>query len=517
MAEQPVTVGQSNSGPRNAGQAGALTGGQTADRANPTTGSPGQAETIGPTIVKRNKALSVGPLKASATLGATLAFLGMHRSLPMLHGSQGCTAFGKIFFIQHFREPMPMQTTAMDQVSTIMGGDDAVVEGLATICKKHDPALIGLPTTGLVETQGADIKRAVRQFRSAHPECERVAVVPVASPDYSGCLETGFNAAVRALIDELVPKATAAGTRPGRRQRQVNVLVGSHLTTGDIEHLKDLLERFRLRPVVLPDIADALDGHLAESDYNALTIGGTPLDELATLGDAAATLVIGGSMAGAADLLAERTGVPDHRFPHLMGLDAMDRFIATLAEISAEPVPERIERQRSQLQDAMLDSHFALGQARIALAADADLLVGFTQLLASLGAETVAAVAPTNAPSLRAAVTSEIKIGDLEDLEQLARANGAEVLITNSHGVPTAERLGIPLLRAGFPQFDRVGGWQRQWIGYSGSRQTLFDLANILLGLHKGEIAPYRSRLKQWPEGERDGQAQDPHHGVAAA
>jgi nitrogenase molybdenum-iron protein alpha/beta subunit len=165
----------------------------------------------------------------------------------------------------------------------------------------------------------------------------------------------------------------------------------------------------------------------------------------------------------------------------------------------------------------MLDSHFALGQARIALAADADLLVGFTQLLASLGAETVAAVAPTNAPSLRAAVTNEIKIGDLEDLEQLARANGAEVLITNSHGVPTAERLGIPLLRAGFPQFDRVGGWQRQWIGYSGSRQTLFDLANILLGLHKGEIAPYRSRLKQWPEGERDGQAQDSHHGVAAA
>ncbi|WP_462322768.1 nitrogenase component 1, partial [Halochromatium sp.] len=64
----------------------------------------------GPIIVKRNKALSVGPLKASSTLGATLAFLGMRRAIPMLHGSQGCTAFGKIFFIQHFREPMPMQT-----------------------------------------------------------------------------------------------------------------------------------------------------------------------------------------------------------------------------------------------------------------------------------------------------------------------------------------------------------------------------------------------------------------------
>ena len=47
-----------------------------------------------PEIVKRNKALAVSPLKASSTLGATLAFLGMERCLPMLHGSQGCTAFG---------------------------------------------------------------------------------------------------------------------------------------------------------------------------------------------------------------------------------------------------------------------------------------------------------------------------------------------------------------------------------------------------------------------------------------
>jgi nitrogenase molybdenum-iron protein alpha/beta subunit len=151
----------------------------------------------------------------------------------------------------------------------------------------------------------------------------------------------------------------------------------------------------------------------------------------------------------------------------------------------------------------MLDAHFSIGQARFAIAADADLLVGFSQLLASMGAETVAAVAPTNASSLAEVAAEQVKIGDLEDLGQLARANGAEVLITNSHGASTAQRLGIPLVRAGFPQFDLVGGWQRQWIGYQGTRQTLFDLANIMLGLHKGEIEPYRSRLKQWPVAER--------------
>jgi len=464
---------------------------------------PEQPTGTGPKIIKRNKALSVSPLKASSTLGATLAFLGMSRAIPMLHGSQGCTAFGKIFFIQHFRDPMPMQTTALDQVSTIMGGDASVVEGLATICEKQSPALIGLPTTGLVETQGSDIRRAVQEFRAACPQYDHIAVVPVSTPDYIGCLESGFNAGVKAIIEELVPKAAIAGTRPGNRPRQVNVLAGSHLTVGDLEYLKDLMERFRLRPLLVPDMSDSLDGHLADVDYTPLTIGGTLLADLATLGDSVATLVIGRSMQGAADALAERTGVPDYRFAHLMGLDAMDGLITTLAEISAEPVPERITRQRSQLQDAMLDGHFSISQGRFAVAADGDLLAALSELLASIGAETVAAVAPANGPSLRHVVASEVKIGDLEDLEQAARANGAEVMICNSHGVHTAERLGIPLLRAGFPQFDLIGGYQRCWIGYQGTRQTLFDLANIMLGLEKGEIHPYRSRLKQWPEAER--------------
>ena len=181
-----------------------------------------------PEIVRRNKALSVSPLKASSTLGASLALLGVNRSLPMLHGSQGCTAFGKIFFIQHFREPMPLQTTAMDQVSTIMGGDDAVVEGLATICDKHRPALIGVPTTGLVETQGADVRRAVQRFRVEHPDYADVAVVPVSTPDYVGSLESGFNAGLQAMIEELVPKASAAGTKPGRRQNQSQFSLRGH-------------------------------------------------------------------------------------------------------------------------------------------------------------------------------------------------------------------------------------------------------------------------------------------------
>ena len=450
-----------------------------------------------PEITRRKKALSVSPLKASQTIGAALAFLGFHRAIPMLHGAQGCTAFGKVFFVRHFREPIPLQTSAMDQIAAVMGSEENVTEGLKAICSKNNPSLVGVPTTGLAETQGSDISMAVGAFRKKYPEYNHIPVIPLSTPDFSGCLETGFAKAVEGIINVLVPDAKNVGAKVGKRPRQVNVLVNSSLTPGDLEALKDMVEMFGLRPVVIPDLSDSLDGHLPDNDFNPLTIGGTAVSEISTLGEAKATLVVGASLYAAADLLLARTGVPDYRFDHLMGLAANDQFVHALHQISGEAVPLKLQRQRAQLQDAMLDTHFMTGMSRFAIAADPDLLNGFSQLLKENGAYTVAAVVPANAPAVNKIATEHVHIGDLEDLEYMAATNEAEVLICNSHGQETALRLNIPLLRAGFPQYDLVGGYQRQWIGYTGTRQTLFDIANMLLSLEKGEIHPYRSIYAQ--------------------
>jgi nitrogenase molybdenum-iron protein NifN len=89
-------------------------------------------------------------------------------------------------------------------------------------------------------------------------------VVPVNTPDYSGCLESGFALAVEAIIDTLVPAVRQPAA--GRAQQQVNVLASSMLTPGDIEAIKEWIEAFGLQPVVLPDIGDSLDGHLVDQD-----------------------------------------------------------------------------------------------------------------------------------------------------------------------------------------------------------------------------------------------------------
>ena len=132
-------------------------------------------------IQKRKKALSVSPLKASQPTGGSLATLGFDKAIPMLHGSQGCTAFAKVFFVRHFREPIPLQTTAMDQASSVLGADENVVEGIKNIAEKSNPALITVLTTGLAETQGCDVHRNVREFRDKYPEYKHVAVVAAAS------------------------------------------------------------------------------------------------------------------------------------------------------------------------------------------------------------------------------------------------------------------------------------------------------------------------------------------------
>lgn len=448
-------------------------------------------------IINRKKALSVSPLKSSQTSGAALAFLGMRRSMPLMHGSTGCTAFAKVFFVRHFREPVPLQTTAMDQVSSVMGADDNIVEALRVICEKQNPAIIGLVTTGLAETQGCDIRRAVADFRAEYTEFKDVAIVAVNTPDFSGSFESGFATAVKGIIETLVPDGSSrTSSRAGLRPRQVNVLCGANLTPGDLEFIADSIESFALRPLLIPDLSGSLDGHLDDANFNPLTTGGLTLSDLSEAGESAATLVIGESLAGAADALAAKTGIADFRFGHLLGLEECDRWFMTLAQISSSPVPLKWQKHRRQLQDAMLDTHFMLGDSRIAIAADPDLLLGFERLVRGMGAQVVAAVTPAKNQALLASPLAAIQVGDLEDVERLAHEGRAQLLIGNSHALDSATRLGIPLLRAGFPQYDLIGGFQRCWFGYRGTTQALFDLANLIVEHHQ-ELPAYRSIYAQ--------------------
>ena len=429
-----------------------------------------------------DRPLSVNPLKAGQPLGGTLATLGFRGAMPLLHGAQGCTAFGKVYFVRHFNEPIPLQTTAVDPISAILGADDNVTGALDRICSKSAPELVTVLTTGLSEAEGTDIHRLIREFREAHPEHAGTAVVAVNTPDFAGSLESGYAATLRALVDALVPEAAAAGTRPGAEPRRVNLLLSSATSPGDAEALAELVEAFGLEPVPIPDLGASMDGHLADGDFSPVTTDGTAVSALAGCGDAAATLVVGGSVHAAADLLHARTGVPEYRFDHVRGLRATDRFVTALCEIAGlDRPPRRIRRQRRQLQDALLDAHTVLGGTAVGIAADADLLLGLGTLLHDAGAEITTAVAPERAPALGEVPAGRVHVGDLATLERHGRAEGVELVIGSGHAMATAERLGVPILPCGYPVWERLGTHLRPRVGYRGSRDTLLEAANLLL------------------------------------
>jgi len=190
-------------------------------------------------------------------------------------------------------------------------------------------------------------------------------------------------------------------------------------------------------------------------------------------------------------VLEARTGVPSRVLDLPLGLEAADALIVALTEISGRPVPNRLRRQRSQVVDALLDSHFYYGGKSVALAAEPDLLLPWARLFAGLGAELPVVISTVNTPELAAVPAASVTVGDLEDLEHGAAEARCDLLVTHAHGRQASARLGIPLYRMGFPMFDRVGNQHRVSVGYRGTRDRVFEVANLFLESldheHEGE------------------------------
>ncbi len=422
-------------------------------------------------VTMSGKSVAVNPLKQSQPLGAALAFLGLRGTIPLFHGSQGCTAFAKVVLVRHFREAIPLATTAMSEVSTILGGEENIEQAIAAIIAKNQPELIGLLTTGLTETRGDDMAGILQRIRNRHPELAELPIVSVSTPDFKGALQDGFAAAVTAVVKQLPESGEV-------RPQQVTVLVGSASGPGDIQEIKEIIADFGLRAIVTPDLSTSLDGHLAQA-YQTVSSGGTSVEQLRAIGCSSHTLALGESMRPAAMALQDRFGTPVTVFPGLSSLGAIDQFFMTLAELSGQPVPHKYRYQRTQLQDAMLDTHFFFGRKQVALALEPDLLWAIIQFFQSMGSQVQTAVTTTKSPLLEQLPVDRVTIGDLEDFEQQAR--GADLLVGNSHLGAIARRWQTPLYRLGFPVFDRLGNGQRCIVGYRGMMQLLFEVGNLFL------------------------------------
>jgi nitrogenase molybdenum-cofactor synthesis protein NifE len=185
-------------------------------------------------VIARKKAVAVNPLKQSQPLGAAIAFLGIQGAVPLFHGSQGCTAFAKVLLVGHFQEAIPLATTAMSEVSTVLGGDENVDMGLIDRHRK-DPARTDRPLH-----HGAD--GSARRRHERHPEAvpqrpSRIAVAHRLRLDAGLQRQPGrwLRGCVESLMRDL--------PEPGEvNLRQVTLLMSSAYGPGDVEELREIVE-----------------------------------------------------------------------------------------------------------------------------------------------------------------------------------------------------------------------------------------------------------------------------------
>ncbi len=429
------------------------------------------AEDISISRVKvSTKAATVNPQKNSPALGATMAYLGIDNMLGLLHGAQGCSTFIRLQLSRHYKESIALNATAMSEDSAIFGGWDNLKKGIGRVIEKFAPEVVGVMTTGLTETMGDDVSSAIKQFREEKPEHADVPIIWASTPDYCGSLQEGYAAAVEAIVSTL---AEGGAVIPG----QINLLPGAHLTPADVEELKELVDSFGLKVLTIPDISNAMDGHIDEV-VSPLSTGGITVEDIKKAGRSCATLYVGDSLAKAALKLKEKFAVPVYGFTSLTGLAESDRFMEVLSAISGRPIPEKHRRWRSRLMDAMVDSHYQFGNKKVALALESDNLKTLTRFLAGMGCEIQAALSATRTRGLDDLPSDNVFVGDLEDLE--TSAVGADLIVANSNGRQAANKLGIGAhLRAGLPVFDRLGAHQKVWVGYRGTLNLVFETANL--------------------------------------
>ena len=419
---------------------------------------------------REHKPLQVNPIKHSQPMGAALAFMGIRNCLPLMHASQGCASYTKVFYTRHFNEPIAMYNTSVSDITAVLdGGDYSILMAIENITKKNKtmkPELIGLHTTGLTETKGDDVRSVGTHIEI--PYCY------VNTPDYEGGMESGWALTAKALISQHTKATTQI------KPNKLLILPHVSMQPVEVEKIKELCEGFGFDTYALPDLSTSLDGYLSEGQ-GKLGTGAIGIDEIEELANSATVITIGTSMIIAANALLEKNTKINHlHFNNLMGQDNNDNFVASLMKIrQIEPQP-LLKRWRGRLQDAMLDSHFLVGSSHFVVTGEPDMCVGMCELLQSVGG-TIDAVIATNYSVVLESINAEnVFVGDLEDaVKYFAKA---DLVISNFH----AERLlhsqekDTALMLRGFPNYEELGNQLKNDQLYEGSTYFLFEVANAL-------------------------------------
>ena len=260
------------------------------------------------------------------------------------------------------------------------------------------------------------------------------------------------------------------------------------LSNEDLRHLKEVLRDLDTPMILLPDYSERLEGP-SWIEYQAIQSGGTPVDEIARMNMASGSLELGGvlsrSVSGglmsagtylekAFDIPLASPGIP-------VGVKATDRFFEQIERLTMKVTPEKYKRQRGRLIDSYVDGNKYVSQKKAVVYGEEDFVAAVAGFLSEIGVVPVLCASGGNSGLLKQHleetlpknIRQKIQIHsgmDFTEMEEKARHLAPDFAIGNSKGYTMARHLDIPLVRAGFPIHDRVGGSRILHIGYKGTQ-----------------------------------------------
>ncbi|AHK79096.1 nitrogenase molybdenum-iron protein subunit beta [Ectothiorhodospira haloalkaliphila] len=445
----------------------------------------------------QREALTVDPAKACQPLGAVLCSLGFEKTLPYVHGSQGCVAYFRTYFNRHFREPIACVSDSMTEDAAVFGGQKNIMDGLQNAKALYKPDMISVSTTCMAEVIGDDLNAFIGNARKEGFIEEDFPTPYAHTPSFVGSHTTGWDNMFEGTIRYFTLNHME-DKEPGKNGK-INLVPGFETYLGNYRVIKRMMNEMGVDYSLLCDPEEVLDTP-ADGEYR-MYAGGTTQDELKDAPNAHDTLLLQPWQLDKTRKFVKNTW--HHEAPKInipMGLTGTDEFLMKVSEITGKPIAASLEKERGRLVDMMTDSHTWLHGKKYALYGDADFVMGMTRFLLELGAEPrhiLCNHANKRWKKAMEQMLSESPYGansevyfnkDLWHLRSLVFTDKPDFLIGNSYGkfierdtLAKGKEFKVPLVRIGFPIFDRHHLHRMTTLGYEGGMYILTTLVNSVL------------------------------------
>jgi V-containing nitrogenase beta subunit len=432
----------------------------------------------------------INPMYDCQPAGAQYAGIGVTDCIPLVHGGQGCSMFVRLLFAQHFKENFDIASTSLHEESAVFGGTRRVEEGVMVLAKRY-PHLRVIPiiTTCSTEVIGDDIEGTInvcnRALKQEFPDRE-IFLAPVHTPSFKGSQVTGYSECVRSIVKTIARKGEPTG--------KLNIFPG-WVNPGDITLLKHYLKEMGVDATLFMD-TEHFDSPMMP-DKSIEVQGRTTVEDIRDSANALATLSLAryeGAIAG--DYLQSEFGVPQNLVGTPYGIRNTDDMLRKISEITGKEIPESLVRERGIALDALADlAHMFFANKKVAIYGHPDLVLGLAEFCLEVELEPVLLLIGDDQGSkykkdprikaLKDRVHFDMEIVHNADLWELERRITQkeiklDLIMGHSKGRYIAIYNNIPMVRVGFPTFDRAGLYRKPTIGYRGAMELGEAIANAL-------------------------------------